>query len=311
MRCLFAAVALGALAACGGPVAPWPSPPSVRLDLKIAVSAQKVSLLQPVTVQLDVFRAADLEVEFAPKVDEADFLAETRQAPETALGAGRWQRTTLVLRPVRGPAELVLPSFVVKAKDGSVAANTPEQTIVVESALAGHGAAIEAPGEPFPTPSRLWWWIAGSGLFLLVCALAFVAIRRRRRLRPQPAEVAVPPHVKALRALLRLRSAPRTTAAQLEAFYVEVSQVLRVYLEERFGLRAPEHTTEEFLRELEGGDQLAREHRAELERFLLQCDLVKFAAVVPNEAEHLATHALAEAFVESTRADRSLQGVSA
>ena len=48
----------------------------------------------------------------------------------------------------------------------------------------------------------------------------------------------------------------------------------------------------------------------ELERFLEQCDLVKFAAVVPGENEHLATFALAEAFVESTRADRGAAEVA-
>ena len=107
------------------------------------------------------------------------------------------------------------------------------------------------------------------------------------------------------RALQRLRSAPRTTAAEIEAFYVEVSAVLRLYLEERFGLRAPERTTEEFLRELESGAALAREHRAELKQFLSQCDLVKFAAYRPSENDHLATFAIAEAFVERTRADRA------
>ena len=85
---------------------------------------------------------------------------------------------------------------------------------------------------------------------------------------------------------------------------MQVSDVLRVYLEERFGLRAPERTTEEFLRDLEGGEALARGHRAELERFLSQCDLVKFAAARPTEHDHLATFALAEAFVATTAGDR-------
>ena len=84
------------------------------------------------------------------------------------------------------------------------------------------------------------------------------------------------------------------------------SDLLRTYLEERFALRAPERTTEEFLRELEGGEALAKSHRAELERFLLQCDLVKFAAFQPGEADHLTTWALAEAFVEATRGDRAV-----
>jgi hypothetical protein len=261
-----------------------------------------VALLQPVTVDLDLFIAAGLEVEFDPKVDDKDFVVDSTTSAEAAFGAGRWRRTTLVLRPRRGPGEVLLPSFVAKAKDGQ-AASTGERSIAVESLLVGQTAAIEAPGEPFPAPPQ-WWWAAISAGLIGAGVAAFVSLARRRRLQPQPGGIEVPPHVKALRALQRLRGAPRTTAAQVDAFYVEVSSVLRVYLEERFGLRAPELTTEEFLLGLESGDQLAREHRGELERFLTQCDLVKFAAVVPGENEHLATFALAQAFVESTRADR-------
>lgn len=292
------------LAACGGPPLPWQTPPKDALDLRIAVSSQQVHLLEPVVVQLDLYRPRNLEVEFAPQVDKADFLVEKTVLPELPLGDGTWQHTTLVLRPVRGPADLVLPSFVAKAKDGT-AASTPEQTITVLSSLTGQGAAIEAPGAPFPPPSRLPWWIAGIAGFALLLALGFVALRRHRRSLPLRPPVLLPPHVKAQRAFARLRTAGRTTPAQVEAFYVEVSAVLRSYLEERFGLRAPERTTQEFLRDLEGGDQLAREHRAELERFLLQCDLVKFAAAAPGEPEHLATFALAEAFVERTASDRT------
>ena len=110
--------------------------------------------------------------------------------------------------------------------------------------------------------------------------------------------------MRALRELRRWQGAARESAAEVDAFYVGVSQVLRRYLEERFGLRAPERTTEEFLRDLERGDSLARRHRGVLERFLSQCDMVKFAKVVPSPDEHGRAYALAEAFVESTRADR-------
>jgi hypothetical protein len=119
----------------------------------------------------------------------------------------------------------------------------------------------------------------------------------------------VPPHTKALRALARLRVLPRTTPAQVEAFYVEVSQVLRTYLEERFGLHAPERTTEEFLSELEQGSALSTDQRRALQRFLSQCDMVKFAAQIPGEEVHLETFAIAEQFVETTRADGGRDGV--
>lgn len=302
-RAVFAASI--ALAACGGPVPPWTEAPALPIDLKLAVAPTTVQLLQPVTVTLDLYVKDGVDVEFAPQAAAADFLSTTTTAPDVRLFGGRWTRTTLVLKPVRGPADIVLPPFVAKAKHGPASASTPEQTIAVTTALAGAGTAIEAPGEPFPAPFRGWWWIAVIVGGLLAAAASFVALRRAGRRRQQAGEVALPPHVKALRELQRLHDAPRTTPAEIDAFYVAVSGVLRVYLEERFALRAPERTTEEFLRELEGGDALAREHRRDLERFLSQCDLVKFAKFVPGEAEHLATWQVARAFVDTTRADRA------
>ncbi|MFN6194130.1 MAG: hypothetical protein ACK5BN_09950 [Planctomycetota bacterium] len=38
-----------------------------------------------------------------------------------------------------------------------------------------------------------------------------------------------------------------------------------------------------------------------------QCDLVKFAAVVPSERDHEVAWHLAAAFVEATRGDRTVQ----
>jgi hypothetical protein len=303
-RARLSLVAVFALAACGGPQPPWTQAPATRIDLRVAVSPATVQLLQPVTVTLDLWTRDGVAADFAPAVDAVDFATTTTTGPATPLFGGQWRRTTFVCRPLRGPGELVLPPFVAKGKDGDDAASTPEQKVTVTSALANAGAAIEAPGEPFPTPFRGWWWVAAAAAAVAAGGAAWLLLRRARTRRAAD-EVELPPHVKALRALHRLRDASRTTPAQIEAFYVEVSQVLRVYLEERFGLHAPERTTEEFLRELEGGEELAKGHRRELERFLSQCDLVKFAAWVPGEAEHQTTWQLAAAFVEATREDRA------
>jgi hypothetical protein len=295
-------MALLVLAACGGPTPPWTEAPASLLDLRIAVEPTEVQLLQPVTVVLDRWRREGIDAEFEPKVDAADFDAVTTVTPERSLLGGHWQRTTLRLLPLRGPGELVLPPFTVRQRDGAALASTPEQRLQVATTLAGAEPGIEVPGEPFPTPFRGWWWLGGGAAALVALGLALAAWRRRAIAAP-PDAIAVPPHVKANRALQRLHKAPRGTAAEVDAFYVELSGVLRVYLEERFGLCAPERTTEEFLGLLEHGDGLCREHRAELERFLRQCDLVKFAAMTPAENDHLATWSLASAFVEATRAD--------
>jgi hypothetical protein len=298
-------------AACGGPEAPWTQAPDVPLDLRVAVAPESVALLQPVTVTLDLFAAAGVEPELAPVVDAKDFAATTTQQPPRPLFGGTWIRTVLELKPVRGPGRLVVPAFTCKQKGGGAAASTPEREITVTSMLAGAGAGIEAPGEPFPTPFGGWWWVAAIAVGALALGSWWWYRRSHPLVRHHPDAVAVPAHVKALRALERLRNSDRTTPAQIDGFYVEVSAVLRSYLEERFGLHAPERTTEEFLRELESGDGLARHHRAELERFLSQCDLVKFAAFVPTEADHLTTWTLAERFVQATRGDRVAAGAVA
>ncbi len=313
VRLLVASLAL-VVAACGGPVAPWTAVPVVAIDLRIAVAPSKVALLQPVEVTLDLFVRKGIEVEWAPTVAKDDFLMTTSERPAVPLFDGTWRRTTLQLKPVRGPGELLLPPFVAKQKGGELAASTPEQRIEVVTSLPDApanadlptlvGDAVEPVGAPFPTPLRPWPWVLG-GVALLALGGAFWWWRGRRAEVQHAHEVALPPHVRALRELQRLQGSPRATRAEIERFYVDVSTVLRVYLEERFALRAPERTTEEFLRELEGGDALALGHRDELERFLSQCDLVKFAAFAPSDAAHLATWQLAVGFVEATRSDAS------
>jgi len=304
--------ALLLLAACSSDSAvpsPWQEPPTLPLDLRITVDPFEVGLLQPIRVTLDRYRRDGVEVSFAPVVDDKFFVTkDTATSDERAFGDGQWQRTTLILLPIAGPGELKIPAFRAEtvAAEGEVPqiATTPEQIVTVTTVLADeHGTDIEAPGDPFPTPFGGWWWLIGGAVVLVVFVAIFLWLSRRRQ-QKEVVAIAVPAHVKALRELQRWRDAGRTTEAQIDAFYVGVSYVLRVYLEDRFGLHAPERTTEEFLRDLEGSSQLVREHGAELKGFLMQCDMVKFAKVVPGEPEHQKAYQLAESFIEATREDR-------
>jgi hypothetical protein len=287
-----------ALACCGGEPPPWSTPPELPLDLRLTLSATEIPLLEPFTVTLDLFRQDGVECTFAPHVAGDAFVTKsTTIGPELPFGGGRWRRAQIVLLPATGPGEATLPPFVVKSADGAATATTPERTIVVTSVVAGHGEDIEAPGEPFEAPLP-WRWIAVGALLAIGAGACFVWWRRRAPSAPR--QRVLSPHEHALAELERLRTASRRSEAEVEAFYVAVSQVLRVYIERRFHLRAPERTTEEFLRDLEASDGPIRRHRLELERFLAQCDLVKFAAVRPNEAEHEATWRTAHDFVVAT-----------
>ncbi len=138
------------------------------------------------------------------------------------------------------------------------------------------------------------WWVLAA---LAILALAVFAWQwwQKRRLQI-PVAPPVPAHVRAKQKLgeaLALISRPKP-------FCILVSDTIRVYLEERFDFRAPERTTEEFLRELGGTDLLSSEQKESLGRFLESCDLVKFAKYEPREPELRELHSSALRLVEET-----------
>jgi hypothetical protein len=272
------------------------------VELFTAVSKERVMLLEPFHLTIDLYRHKDQEVDFTPTVPKG-FDGKIEK-----MGKREWEKDEMVeyagtLRAVQ-LGELTIPPFTATA--GENEASTDEILIQVGSILGEEAdlAAIEEPAPPFPpTVNYLPWLLGGAGVLLI--ALFSIWLWRRPAKAFLPREVPLQAHVKALRALARLRGQPRVTEAEVEAFYVDVSQVLRVYLEERFGLHAPERTTEEFLGEIEQSDLLNADHRLSITRFLQQCDLVKFARLIPQSEVHDQTFRIAEMLVEQTRPDRA------
>ncbi len=68
-------------------------------------------------------------------------------------------------------------------------------------------------------------------------------------------------------------------------FYFQLNQIVRIYIEKQFNLRAPEQTTEEFLKDLSISTQISESFKYVLKDFLMHSDLVKFASHLPEEKE--------------------------
>ena len=140
-------------------------------------------------------------------------------------------------------------------------------------------------------------WIGRIAAVLILGWLLWWAWNRWRKNRPQP--VAPPPPPPDARARIRLQEALQWID-QPERFCTVVSEILRTYLEERFGLRAPERTTEEFLAELQTSGSLDLRHKQVLADFLTRCDLVKFAQANPGRPELEELHGVALRVVTET-----------
>ena len=178
-----------------------------------------------------------------------------------------------------------------------MAATNDAALIVPPPAPAAITNDIRAIKPPVDIPNEwawLWWTLA----IAVAAALAAVALLwwRKRRAQVLPIPV-IPAHVRAkqrLQAALALIHDPRL-------FCIEVSDVTRIYLEERFDFHAPERTTEEFLLELQATKLLTPDQKQSLGEFLQSCDLVKFARYEPTESALRELHDSALRLVDETQ----------
>jgi Domain of unknown function (DUF4381) len=163
---------------------------------------------------------------------------------------------------------------------------------------------IRGPKFIFP-PWLLPAVIAGTVLLAVGALGLWRWLRRRRRPRVLlPFEIALQ-RLEAVRALMQPDDA--------REFSIAVSDVVRRYIEERFGVTATHRTTEEFLHDLLDSSHapLAR-HRALLSEFLQQCDLVKFAGMSLTLQNMESLHHSARAFVlETAKPDEAAEGGAA
>jgi len=169
---------------------------------------------------------------------------------------------------------------------------------------------------PLPLPPNRVEQLLAAGLVLLLAALFIAGLSywKQRTAKKTPAEVQLQPEEIALLELEKLLADDLLTRREIKLFHLRISDILRHYIENRFGLNAPERTTEEFLSELSlknhSQSTLLSNHKVLLADFLNQCDLVKFAKHEPTVAECEKTVAICREFVEKTREkDPRAQGV--
>jgi hypothetical protein len=134
----------------------------------------------------------------------------------------------------------------------------------------------------------------------LSVAVPFLRAFKRR---PAVEVIAQPPPADevARERLQRLREQPLQNRSQVRAFHVEASAIVRAYIGGRFRVQAPGKTTEEFFADPATIAALRPADRECLNAFLVQGDLVKYAAQasLPEERERLL--ASVEGFIEETR----------
>lgn len=129
------------------------------------------------------------------------------------------------------------------------------------------------PPQPFSLYAS-WPWLAVAGGCLVLAALVFWFLVRRR-----PAQLApglrLTPRQLAARRLQELEAQMDTLGAR--EFGGEVADVLRVFIGAHYGLHPERQTSEEFLASIGGSRTFSVVEHSLLREFLEGCDLLKFA----------------------------------
>ncbi len=214
-----------------------------------------------------------------------------------------YRERSLRLYP-KHPGTIEIPARQIKVSNGGNTESPlelPAFSVTVASVVKG------ATPLPEPLTMRLakqipWKWL---GLAVGLLLLAAVAVWYWRRPGPAaasaPAIPLVPPAEEALLALARLEASGLIAAGRFKEFYLDLTTLLRRYLERRFGVAALERTTDEFLAETRGDPRFAGSEFQILPSLLGEADLVKFAEVQPGPGAAGAALAACRRFVEVTR----------
>jgi len=158
---------------------------------------------------------------------------------------------------------------------------------------------------PISIPVTLAEVLTYIGVVLAILAITYLLYRYwKRRRQAKAGVVEVPPvrpgHLIALEQLAMLREKRLWQLGLIKQYYSELTEILRRYFENRYGITALEKTTDEIMEDIQNYPGVNPAGN-EIERVLRRADLVKFARFVPAVPDHEESLSTAFDIVEKTK----------
>lgn len=281
---------------------------SVRVSLELIPDSLTVG--DPVTARLTLRTDAQTQVAFAPEPElgsTAQLLGFHVEPPQPGPEGDEqvWEATYRLA--VYAVGEHALPPLRAQLKRGPVTAEVATDSVfvfvasVLDDSLAAAGLVDLKDQRDLRVPLPLWVWITLAAV--VVAGLLLLWWRHRRNRRPQEVVVtpAKPAHEVALQALRQLETKRLPLDGLFKEHYVELSEILRAYLEDApgFGIPALEETTDEIVQSLKDrGTPAERVQHVQL--LCEEADLVKFAKHQPPVDECMEAIERVAEFVRQT-----------
>ena len=246
------------------------------IDLKVECEETKIDVAGSVIIDVTLKTAPGVEAElpdFAPRT--RGFLSSdvVEGDVERLADGSTVRRATWKLDP-EPCAEVykIAPTVVGNCWTGPIYFEAPDRR---EPVTGGYEAEIVRVRRPFG------WWVIGWGAALLAAAslAAFALWFIMKTIARKVKEYRMSPVERAWVELDRLLRKALPERGRYKDFYVELTLVVRRYVQRQHGVKAPHLTTEEFFAATRNAADFPKETLDALVEFLEAADLVKFAGV--------------------------------
>jgi hypothetical protein len=277
VRRLAAAVVFVLLASCGSLYA---APP----DISVALDRQAITIGDPVEYTLTIHYDTNLTL-ISPAIGASlgalTVLGDSTEADgKIADGRKLYQRRVRLTAFETGDLWLpMLEGELVDTNGYATRWQTDSLSLTVASMLAGlnpDSVDIQGLKSQYEVPISTWVWWAISAFIVMALAVAYWFWRRRRRIEIAAAVPKIPAWVSALGSLQMMREEVDPASDGGRMWYFGLSEILRRYLDGRYGWESIDETTTETIRRLPDAP-FDGEHRERVQEFFDVADRVRYA----------------------------------
>ena len=265
----------------------------IKLVIRVKYKDDITIQFPEVGEQIGVFTINEIGLAKTPKREKNEYLIVERDYVLSSYEIGRQTIPSLKIKykGSHGGGEVATSEVIIDIKG-----------VLKEGEISGDIKDIFPPVDVPTSFKRLILWISvGLGLLLLsgiICGLVY-KFKKRSKLQEQQFVRKTPQEI-AYELLERLLKEDLIAKGLVKEYYYRITNILRHYIEARFGLLAPERTTEEFLTEMAHTNKLDATHKILIREFLERCDMVKYAKYGPSNWEIKETYDAAKRFIDET-----------
>ena len=145
-----------------------------------------------------------------------------------------------------------------------------------------------------------WLWIVLGIVIIAGGICAYLILSNKVNVNIMPQKKRLPPDQIAFNRLNALKEAQLWEKGQEKEYYTRLIDILRDYLQERFGINAMEMTSSQILKALSANEETRMSNKY-MQRVVEIADYVKFAKVRPLPDDNVRSFQNAMQFVEETR----------